>query len=134
MMRPVVCGALAIALAAGPGMAQTRAKAPAAVPSKSLADYSEAMENLSEAASPAVVQILVQGVAAVGQGESKRMIRAHAPELRPATADCNAGVRLAQSFAATRSLPFRISRLPTWLAGPTRPSFSMRSTSEAALL
>ncbi|WP_084606480.1 GrpB family protein [Rhizobium sullae] len=30
--------------------------------------------------------------------------------------------------------PDTISRLPTWLAGPTRPSFSMRSTSDAARL
>src|SRR5438270_3572725 len=30
--------------------------------------------------------------------------------------------------------PTRISRLPEWLAGATTPSFSMRSTSDAALL
>ena len=42
---------LVLLLAAGPGAAQTGAKA--------LADYSTAMENLAHAASPAVVQILV---------------------------------------------------------------------------
>ncbi|QOY88804.1 trypsin-like peptidase domain-containing protein [Paludibaculum fermentans] len=73
MMRPVVCGVLAMVLAASPEMAQTRAKAPLSAPAKSLADYSEAMENLAEAASPAVVQILVQRVAPVGQGDSQRM-------------------------------------------------------------
>ncbi|WP_321472322.1 trypsin-like peptidase domain-containing protein [uncultured Paludibaculum sp.] len=73
MMRPVVYGALAVVLAVGPEMAQTRPKEAASVPAKSLADYSEAMENLAEAASPAVVQILVQRVAPVGQGDSQHM-------------------------------------------------------------
>ncbi|MGC4051364.1 MAG: trypsin-like peptidase domain-containing protein [Paludibaculum sp.] len=73
MKRPMVWCAVAAVLAAWPVAAQTRGKTAAAAVSKSLADYSEAMENLSEAASPAVVQILVQGVAAVGQGDSKRM-------------------------------------------------------------
>ena len=35
---------------------------------------------------------------------------------------------------AVYAVPIRISRLPAWLAGPTTPSFSIRSTSEAALL
>ena len=30
--------------------------------------------------------------------------------------------------------PIRISRFPAWLAGPTTPSFSMRSISDAARL
>lgn len=36
-------------------------------------------------------------------------------------------------FAGGRR-PIMISRLPTWLGAPTRPSFSMRSTNEAARL
>ena len=41
-----------------------------------------------------------------------------------------------KSSNAPRStpLPMRISRLPEWLGGLTTPSFSIRSTSDAALL
>ena len=41
-----------------------------------------------------------------------------------------------RSSNAPRStpLPIRISRLPEWFGGLTTPSFSIRSTSEAALL
>ncbi len=38
------------------------------------------------------------------------------------------------SASATLTLSTRISRLPAWLAGPTMPSFSMRSMIEAARL
>ncbi|MGJ5817587.1 trypsin-like peptidase domain-containing protein [Paludibaculum fermentans] len=72
MLKPIGYSLLVV-FAMVPGLAQTRTKAPIIAASKSLSDYSEAMEQLAEAASPAVVQILVQRVAPVGQGDSQRM-------------------------------------------------------------
>ena len=53
-------------LAVGTGRAQTPKTA---VPSKLLGDFSAAIEDLAESASPAVVQILVQRVAPLGRAE-----------------------------------------------------------------
>jgi serine protease Do len=57
-------------LAPGPGAAQTGTKSPE--PSKSLADFSTAMEDLARSASPAVVQILVRTLAPLEKGDSER--------------------------------------------------------------
>ena len=70
MIGTAILGAIVLLLAPGPGAAQTGAKSPQ--PSKSLADYSAAMEDLAQSASPAVVQILVQTLAPLGRGESER--------------------------------------------------------------
>ena len=63
MMKTAILGMIVVFLAPGPGAAQTGAK--------TLADYSAAMENLAQSASPAVVQILVQTLAPVGKDESR---------------------------------------------------------------
>ena len=70
MMRTAVFGTILLLWAAGPDAAQTGAK-PAPL-SKSLADYSTAMENLAQSASPAVVQILVQTLTPLGNADSQR--------------------------------------------------------------
>jgi serine protease Do len=70
MIRTAILGAMALLLAAGPDPAQTRAAAPK--PSNLLADFSAAMENLAQSASPAVVQILVQTLAPLEKGDSER--------------------------------------------------------------
>ncbi len=70
MIRTAILGTIVLLLAPGPGAAQTGAKSPQ--PSKSLADFSTAMEDLARSASPAVVQILVQTLAPLGNGESQR--------------------------------------------------------------
>jgi len=69
MIKTAILGTIILLLAPGPGAAQTGAKSPQS--SKTLADYSAAMENLAESASPAVVQILVQTLAPVGKDESR---------------------------------------------------------------
>ena len=69
MIRTAILGTIVLLLAPGPDAAQTGAKSPK--PSKSLADYSAAMEDLAQSASPAVVQILVQTLAPLGNGESQ---------------------------------------------------------------
>jgi serine protease Do len=69
MIRTAILGTIVLLLAPGPDAAQTGAKSPQ--PSKSLADFSIAMENLAQSASPAVVQILVQTLAPLGNGESQ---------------------------------------------------------------
>jgi serine protease Do len=71
MIRTAILGTIVLLLAPGPGTAQTGAKSP--LPSKSLADYSTAMEDLAQSASPAVVQILVQTLAPLGKGDSQRV-------------------------------------------------------------
>ena len=70
MMRTAILGTIILLLTAGAGAAQTGAKP--APPSKPLADYSKAMENLAQSASPAVVQILVQTLAPLGNADSQR--------------------------------------------------------------
>ena len=70
MIRTVTFGAMVLLLAPGPGPAQTGT--PTAKSSKFLADYSAAMENLAQSASPAVVQIVVQTLAPLGKGDSQR--------------------------------------------------------------
>ena len=69
MIRTAILGAIVLLLTPGPDAAQTGAKSPQ--PSKSLADYSAAMEDLAQSASPAVVQILVQTLAPLGNEESQ---------------------------------------------------------------
>ena len=70
MNGAAIFGTMVLLLASGPGAAQTNAKSPQ--PSKTLADYSTAMEALAQSASPAVVQILVQTLAPLGNGDSQR--------------------------------------------------------------
>jgi serine protease Do len=70
MTGAAIFGTMVLMLAPGPGAAQTNAKSPQ--PSKTLADYSTAMEALAQSASPAVVQILVQTLAPLGNGDSQR--------------------------------------------------------------
>jgi serine protease Do len=70
MIRTAILGAIVLLLTPGPDAAQTGAKSPQ--PSKSLAEFSTAMEGLAQSASPAVVQILVQTLAPLGNGESER--------------------------------------------------------------
>ncbi len=65
-----ILGAMALLLAPAPDAAQTVAASPK--PSKFLAEYSAAMEDLAQSASPAVVQIVVQTLAPVGKEESER--------------------------------------------------------------
>jgi serine protease Do len=69
MIGTAILGAMALLWAPGPGAAQTGAKSPQS--SKPLADFSTAMEDLAQSASPAVVQILVQTLAPLGRGESE---------------------------------------------------------------
>jgi serine protease Do len=69
MIRTAILGAIVLLLAPLPDAAQTGAKFPQ--PSKVLADYSAAMEGLARSASPAVVQILVQTLAPLGNEESQ---------------------------------------------------------------
>ena len=70
MTGAAIFGTMVLMLAPGPGAAQTGAKSPQ--PSKTLADYSTAMEALAQSASPAVVQILVQTLAPLGNGDPQR--------------------------------------------------------------
>jgi serine protease Do len=70
MSRTAILGTIVLLLAPGPGAAQTGAKS--TQPSKSLADYSAAMEDLAQSASPAVVQILVRTLAPLEKGDSER--------------------------------------------------------------
>ena len=70
MNGAAIFGTMVLLLASGADAAQTGAKSPP--PSKSLADYSTAMEALAQSASPAMVQILVQPLAPLGNGDSQR--------------------------------------------------------------
>ena len=70
MFRIAIAGALVLLLSPGPSPAQTTAKP--LHPAKSLTDYSSAMEDLAQSASPAVVQILVKTLAPLERGESQR--------------------------------------------------------------
>jgi serine protease Do len=70
MIGMAILGAIVLVLAPGASAAQAGAKSPQ--PSKVLADYSAAMENLARSASPAVVQIVVQTLAPLGSGDSQR--------------------------------------------------------------
>jgi len=70
MIGTAILGTIVLLWAPGASAAQTGAKSPQ--PSKVLADYSAAMENLAQSASPAVVQILVQTLAPLGNGDSQR--------------------------------------------------------------
>jgi serine protease Do len=69
-MAKYVLGMIVLLLAPMPDAAQTGVKSPR--PSKLLAEYSAALEDLAQSASPAVVQILVQRLAPVGKGDSQR--------------------------------------------------------------
>ena len=69
MIKTVILGTIVLLLAPGPDAAQTGAQSPQ--PSKVLADYSAAMEDLARSASPAVVQILVRTLAPLGKGDSQ---------------------------------------------------------------
>jgi len=68
-MRTAILGTIVLLLASGAGAAHTGAKSPQ--PSKSLADFSTAMEDLARSASPAVVQILVRTLAPLERGDSE---------------------------------------------------------------
>src|ERR1019366_5836649 len=70
MMRTAILGTIILLLTAGAGAAQTGARS--TPPLKPLADYSKAMENLAQSASPAVVQILVQTLTPLGNADSQR--------------------------------------------------------------
>jgi serine protease Do len=70
MIGTGILGTIVLLLAPGVSAAQTGAKSPQ--PSKVLADYSAAMENLAQSASPAVVQILVHTLAPLGNENSQR--------------------------------------------------------------
>src|ERR1039457_756490 len=70
MIRTAVLCTIALWWGPGLGNAQTGVKSPNF--SKVLADYSTAMEDLAQSASPAVVQILVQTLAPLGNGDSQR--------------------------------------------------------------
>lgn len=71
MLRACTFGMIVLLLAPVPDAAQTGARA--YKPSKLLADYSAALEELAQSTSPAVVQILVRRLAPVGKGDSERM-------------------------------------------------------------
>ena len=68
-MKTATLCTLVLLLAPGPATGQTGAKSPN--PSKILADFSGAIEELARAASPAVVQIRVQMLAPVGKGDAQ---------------------------------------------------------------
>lgn len=70
MLRTAILGAIVLLLAPVPDAAQTGVKS--LKPSKLLAEYSAALEDLAQSASPAVVQIMVQRLAPVGKGDSQR--------------------------------------------------------------
>ena len=70
MIGTAILGTIVLLLTPGAGAAQAGAKSPQ--PSKVLADYSAAMEGLAQAASPAVVQILVHTLAPLGNEDSQR--------------------------------------------------------------
>ena len=70
MARAGILGMTLLLLAAVPDAAQTGVKS--SKPSKLLAEYSAALEDLARSASPAVVQILVRRLAPVGKGDSQR--------------------------------------------------------------
>jgi serine protease Do len=69
MIKTAILSTIILLLAPGPGAAQTGAKSPQH--SKTLADYSAAMEDLAQSASPAVVQILVHTLAPLGKEDSQ---------------------------------------------------------------
>ena len=69
MSKTAILGTIILLLAPRAGMAQADAKS--SKPSSLLADYSAAMEDLAQAASPAVVKILVQRVAPLGNEDSQ---------------------------------------------------------------
>ncbi len=71
MIRTAILGTILLLLAPGPGLAQTGAGSPK--PSKFLADFSAALEDLARSASPAVVQVRVQTLAPVGEGAAQPM-------------------------------------------------------------
>ncbi len=66
MFRMAILGTAGLLLAAGPSSAQTSAKSPR--PSKFLTEYSAAMEDLAQSASPAVVQVLVHTLSPLERG------------------------------------------------------------------
>jgi serine protease Do len=70
MLKTAILGLIVLLLAPIPGAAQAGVKSQK--PSKLLAEYSAALEDLAQTASPAVVQILVQRLAPVGKGDSQR--------------------------------------------------------------
>ena len=69
MIKAAAAGIIVLLLAAGPESAQTNATSPK--PSKFLAEFSAAMQDLAQSASPAVVQIVVQTLAPLEKGESQ---------------------------------------------------------------
>jgi serine protease Do len=70
MPRTAILGSIVLLLVRVPCVAQTTVKSPK--PSKLLADYSAALEELAQLASPSVVQILVKRLAPVGKNDSQR--------------------------------------------------------------
>ena len=70
LVRKAILSSMGLLLALGPIPAQTSAGG-APKPSRLLAEYSSAIENLAQSASPAVVQILVRTLAPMQKGESQ---------------------------------------------------------------
>uniref|UniRef100_Q01WQ0 Peptidase S1 and S6, chymotrypsin/Hap n=1 Tax=Solibacter usitatus (strain Ellin6076) TaxID=234267 RepID=Q01WQ0_SOLUE len=66
MLRMAILGPIALLLVPAPALAQT------AKPSKLLADYSAALEDLARLASPSVVQIQVRRLVPLGKADSQR--------------------------------------------------------------
>jgi serine protease Do len=71
MARACILGMIVLLSAPAPCAAQIAVKSPRL--SKLLADYSAAIEDLAQSASPAVVQILVQTLAPLGKGDTQHM-------------------------------------------------------------
>jgi serine protease Do len=71
MARACIHSVIVLILAPALCAAQTAVKSPK--PSKLLAEYSAALEDLAQFASPSVVQIVVQRLASVGKGDSQRI-------------------------------------------------------------
>jgi serine protease Do len=70
MLRMAILGSVALLLAPAQCVAQTAVKSPK--PSRLLSDYSAALEDLAQLASPSVVQIQVRRLAPVGKNDSQR--------------------------------------------------------------
>src|SRR5260370_15869086 len=70
MLRMHILGPIVLLLARAPCGARTAVKSPK--PSRLLADYSAALEDLAQLASPSVVQIQVRRLAPVGKNDSQR--------------------------------------------------------------
>ena len=70
MVRTAMPGAVLLLLVSGAGFAQTKTQSPRFA--KLLSEYSAALEDLAQSASPSVVQIVVKTLTTAGKGESQR--------------------------------------------------------------